>query len=206
MLKIWGRISSVNVQKVMWAVRELGLAHERIDAGLHFGGVNEPWYRAMNPNGRVPVINDDGFVLYESNAITRYLSTQYGIGSLCPVDVQTRAAADRWMDWATTTMHPVMTPLFWGLIRTPVEKRDPAALDQHRTDMEGVMAILDAHLAQQPFVAGDTLTMGDIPVGCFTQRWSALPIEHGTHPHLNAWLERLRARPGFAQSVVMPLS
>ena len=206
MLKIWGRISSVNVQKVMWAVSELGLAHERIDAGLHFGAVNETWYRAMNPNGRVPVIDDDGFVLYESNAITRYLSTQYGMGSLCPADVQTRAAADRWMDWATTTMHPVMTPLFWGLIRTPPEKRDPAALDQQRADMEGVMAILDAHLASQPFVAGETLTMGDIPAGCFTQRWSALPIERGTHTHLNAWLARLRARAGFAEYVVMPLS
>ena len=205
MLKIWGRISSVNVQKVMWAVSELGVAHERVDAGLHFGGVNEAWYRAMNPNGRVPVINDGGFVLYESNAITRYLATQYGMGSLCPVDLQTRAAADRWMDWATTTMHPVMTPLFWGLIRTPPEKRDAAALDKLRADMEGVMAILDAHLAHQPFVAGDTLTMGDIPVGCFTQRWSALPMARGTHQHLDAWLQRLRARPGFASQVVMEL-
>ena len=205
MLKIWGRISSVNVQKVMWAVSELGVAHERIEAGLHFGGVNEAWYRAMNPNGRVPVINDNGFVLYESNAITRYLATQYGMGTLCPANVQTRAAADRWMDWATTTMHPVMTPLFWGLIRTPPEQRDAAALDKLRAEMEAVMAILDAHLARQPFVAGDTLTMGDIPVGCFTQRWSALPMARGTHPHLNAWLERLRARPGFASQVVMEL-
>ena len=206
MLKVWGRISSVNVQKVMWAVEELAIPHQRIDAGLHFGVVGEPWYRTMNPNGRVPVIDDDGFVLYESNAITRYLATKYGMGSLCPADLQTRASADRWMDWATTTMHPVMTPLFWGLIRTAPEKRDMKALDQLRIDMEGVMAILDAHLAKQAFVAGDTLTMGDIPAGCFTQRWSALPIERGTHPHLAAWLERLRARPGFATQVVMPLA
>ena len=206
MLKVWGRISSVNVQKVMWAVTELGIPHERIDAGLHFGGVNEPWYRTMNPNRRVPVIDDDGFVLYESNAITRYLSAKYGMGTLCPTDLQTRASADRWMDWATTTMHPLMTPLFWGWIRTPPEKRDPKALEEHRLGMEQVMAILDAELARRPFITGDTLTMGDIPIGCFTQRWSALPIERGAHQHLNAWLERLRARPGFATQVVMTLS
>ena len=206
MLKIWGRTNSINVQKVMWAVTELGVAHQRTDAGLHFGGVNESWYRAMNPNGRVPTIDDDGFVLWESNAIVRYLASKHGAGSLYPDDLQIRADADRWMDWATSTMAPLMTPLFWGLIRTPAEKRDPAAIEDLRLKMEEVMGILDARLATRPFVAGEACTMGDIPVGCFTQRWLALPIAHGEHPHLARWVARLEARPGFLAHVRQPLS
>ncbi|MBL8383921.1 MAG: glutathione S-transferase [Burkholderiales bacterium] len=205
MLKIWGRTSSVNVQKVMWAVAELGLAHERVDAGLHYGIVNEPWYRAMNPNGRVPVIDDDGFVLYESNAIVRYLAARHGAGTLCPADLQVRADADRWMDWATSTMAPVMTPLFWGMIRTPPEKRDAAAIEAERLKMEEVMAILDARLADRPYLAGASLTMGDIPAGCFTYRWYALPMPHGEHPHLARWYARLAERPAFRAQVMHPL-
>lgn len=206
MLKIWGRTNSINVQKVMWAVAEMGVAHERVDAGLHFGGVNEHWYRDMNPNGRVPTISDDGFVLWESNAIVRYLSAKHGAGSLSPDNLQVRADADRWMDWATTTMAPLMTPLFWGLIRTPADKRDPAALEDLRLKMEDVMGILDRQLADRAFVAGESFTMGDIPVGCFTQRWMALPISHGEHPHLARWVARLEARPGYLAHVKLPLS
>lgn len=206
MLKIWGRINSINVQKVMWAVAELDLQYEHVNAGLHFGGVNEPWYRAMNPNGRVPVINDDGFVLWESNSIVRYLASRYGAGTLEPLDLRTRADAGRWMDWASSTMNPLMTPLFWGLIRTAPDKRNAEALDESRSKMEEVMAILDAQLAQRAFVAGDDFTMGDIPVACFTQRWLALPMAHGVHPHVARWVAQLEARPGFVAHVKMPLS
>ena len=206
MLKIWGRITSINVQKVMWAVAELGLAHQRIDAGLHFGGVNESWYRAMNPNGRVPTIDDDGFVLWESNAIVRYLASRHGASSLYPDNLQTRADADRWMDWATSTMHPLMTPLFWGLIRTAPEKRDADQIEEVRLQMEEVMHLLDAQLASRAYVAGDAFTMGDIPVGCFTQRWLALPIAHDDHPHLARWVAQLEARPGYLAHVKLPLA
>ena len=205
MLKIWGRTSSVNVQKVMWTVAELGLAHERVDAGLHYGGVNEPWYRAMNPNGRVPVIDDDGFVLYESNAIVRYLAAKHGAGSLWQDNLAVRADGDRWMDWATSTVAPPLTPLFWGLIRTAPDKRNPEAIEVERLKTEEVMKILDARLADRPYVAGDTFTIGDIPLGCFAYRWYALPIEHGEHPHLLRWYERLQARPAFRANVMLPL-
>ena len=205
MLKIWGRTSSINVQKVMWADAELGIARERVDAGLHYGGVNEPWYRAMNPNGRVPVIDDDGFVLWESNTIVRYLAARHGAAGLCPADLKARADADRWMDWATTTMTPVMTPLFWGLVRTPAEKRDLKAIEDQRVKMEEVMTLLDAHLATRPYVAGDVFTMGDMPVGCFTYRWNALPIIHGAHPHLARWYARLSGRAAYQKQVMRPL-
>ena len=197
MLKLWGRTSSINVQKVLWTLTEIGLPFERVDAGLSFGGVNEPWYRAMNPNGRVPTIDDDGFVLWESNSIVRYLASKHGAGTLLPDNLQTRADADRWMDWATSTINPLMSPLFWGLIRTAPEKRNADELEKLRIKMEDLMGILDAQLATRAFVAGDAFTMGDIPVGCFAQRWLALPIQHAEHPNLLRWLERLADRPGF---------
>ena len=206
MLKIWGRINSINVQKVLWAVTELGVEHQRTDAGMQYGGVNEPWYRAMNPNGRVPTIDDAGFVLWESNVIVRYLAAKHGAGSLCPAHLQTRAEADRWMDWATTTIAPVLTPLFWGLIRTAPEKRDLKAIEDERKKTEGVMAILDAHLANRAFVAGEAFTMGDIPVGCFAYRWSALPMERAPLPNLARWMERLGTRDGYRKFVAQPLT
>lgn len=206
MLKIWGRNNSINVQKVMWLVDELELPHQRVDAGMQYGGVNEEWYRAMNPNGRVPTIEDEGFVLWESNAIVRYLAGKHASGGFSPSDAKARADADRWMDWTTSTVHPVMTPLFWALIRTAPEKRDPAAIEANRKEMEKLAGVLDAQLKNRAFITGDTLTMGDIPVGCFIYRWYALPVEHGDHPHLRAWYERLAARPAFRAHVMLPLT
>ena len=206
MLKIWGRTNSINVHKVMWVVGELGIPHERIDAGMQFGIVDEPWFRAMNPNGRVPTINDDGFVLWESNAIVRYLAKQYGAGRLSPADTETYASADRWMEWSTTTLAPLMTPLFWGHIRTPPENRDLDALEKTRIQMEDVMQILDANLATRQFVAGDEISVGDIAVGCYVHRWFALPMARGNHPHVAAWYARLSQRPAFREHVMLPLS
>jgi glutathione S-transferase len=206
LLKIWGRTNSINVQKVMWTVGELSLAHERIDAGMQFGIVDEPWFRAMNPNGRVPTIDDDGFILWESNAIVRYLARKHNAGSLSPANAQTRASADRWMDWSTTTMAPLMTPLFWGHIRTAPEKRDLQALEAQRLQMEQVMKMLDAQLATSHYVAGNEITVGDIAVGCFVHRWYALPLQRGSHPHVAAWYARLSQRPAFRSHVMLPLS
>jgi glutathione S-transferase len=206
MLKIWGRRNSINVQKAMWIIAELGLAHERVDAGMQYGAVNEPWYRAMNPNGRVPTIDDDGFILWESNAVVRYLAAKHGAGTWYPADLQMRASAERWMDWCTSTMSPVMTPLFWGLIRTPAEKRDPRALGEHAKNMEALAVILDAQLARRPYLAGERICMGDIPLGCFIHRWYAMPVERAELPHLKAWYARLAERPAFREHVMLPLS
>ena len=205
MLKILGRKTSSNVQKVLWLCSEIGLPYQREDIGGPFGRNRDPAYLSLNPNGLVPTIDDDGFVLWESNAIVRYLAAQHGAGGLWHPDLQVRAAGDRWMDWATSTMAPIMTPLFWGMIRTPKEKQNPQAIEADRVKMEDVMAILDAQLAKMPYVAGDTLTMGDIPVGCFTYRWYEMPMPHGEHPHLAAWYERLKARPAFRAQVMHPL-
>jgi glutathione S-transferase len=206
MLKIWGRANSINVQKVLWTAAELGVAFERIDAGMSHGVVNDAAYRAMNPNGRVPTIDDAGFVLWESNAIVRYLAAKHGAGSLWPESLQVRADSDRWMDWCTSTLAAPMTALFWQLVRTPPEKRDAKAADDARAQSEALFRILDERLAAHPFIAGAHLTIGDITVGCFVSRWRALPVERPVLAHLDDYLARLRSRAPFTRHVAVPLS
>lgn len=207
MLKIWGRTNSINVQKVMWTVGELGLAPERIDAGMAHGIVGEPWYAALNPNRMVPTIDDGGVVLWESNVIVRYLAAKHAPGTLMPADPVLRAKAEMWMDWQQNTLMPAgLSPLFLGLIRTPADKRDAAALRKAAEVTEAALRMLDVHLAGRTFVLGDSLTVADIPVGVATYRWYALPVEHAELPNLRAWYERLTGRPAFARHVMLPLT
>ena len=205
MLKIWGRVNSVNVKKAMWCVAELGLPHERIDAGMKFGVNNTPEYRKMNPTGLVPTIEDDGFTLWESHSIVRYLSAKHSAGKLWPADPRARADADRWMDWAFTFQN-AMRNVFWGLIRTPPEKRDLKAIEEGTQKSHELAAMLDKVLADRAFVAGAAFTMGDIPIGAEVQRYMRVPIERPQLPHLQAWFERLRERPAFLQHVDLPLT
>ena len=202
MLKIWGRNTSVNVQKVMWAVGELGLAHERMDVGGSFGKNNEAPYLAMNPNGLVPTLEEDGFVLWESNAIVRYLAAKYGAGTLEPADARARARANSWMDWQLTVAHPPLTPVFLGLVRTPPEKRDHAAIEAGKVKTIAAMKILDAQLATSPFVAGDTLSMGDIPVALMAYRFRRLVPERPPLDHLERWFGTIEQRPAFKEHVL----
>src|SRR3954454_9158832 len=146
MLKLWGRVNSINVQKALWAIEELGIAYERVDAGGPFGIVKEEAYRRLNPNSLVPTIEDDGFVLWESNAIVRYLAAKHAAGSLWPDDLKVRAEADRWMDWSTTTFWPALRVLFLGMVRSAPAERDPQALEESRLKTAEVLRIVDAHL------------------------------------------------------------
>jgi glutathione S-transferase len=209
MLRIWGRTNSVNVKKALWCAEELGLAYERVDAGMQFGVNNTPEYLKMNPTGLVPTIDDDGFVLWESHAIVRYLSARYaasqGATPLWPADLRVRADADRWMDWAGS-FQGAFRAVFWGLIRTPPEKRDMKAIEEGKAKSAELLGILDAALAGRRYVAGDTLTMGDIPMGCHVQLWMRLPIERPARPHLEAWFQRLCARPAYRKIVDIALS
>jgi len=205
MLKLWGRTNSVNVKKALWCLVELGIPYERVDAGMAFGVVNTPEYRKMNPNGRVPTIEDDGFVLWESHSIVRYLCAKHSMGKLCPSDLQGRADAERWMDWAFTFQN-AMRDVFWGLIRTPPEKRDQKAIDAGIKASHELAGMLDGALAERPYVAGAQFTMGDIPIGCEVQRYLRVPIERPKRPHLEAWFERLRQRPPFMKHVDLPLT
>jgi glutathione S-transferase len=206
MLAIWGRSNSVNVQKVLWCCAEMAVEFQCIDAGGSFGVVNTPAYRNLNPNGLVPTIDDDGFVLWESNAIVRYLAAKHGAGSLWPDDSRTRADADRWMDWHMTTFWPAIHPLFLGLVRTPHDQRDAQAIENSRLKTAEVLRIVDAHLASRPFLAGDAFTLGDIPLGCGIWRWMALPIERPRLPGVQRWFDSLSERPAYKKVVMPPLS
>jgi glutathione S-transferase len=203
-LKIWGRVNSVNVKKALWCAEELGLKYERIDAGMQFGVTRTPEYMAMNPTALVPTIDDDGFTLWESHTIVRYLSAKHGMGSLCPADLRQRADAERWMDWAFTFQR-AMRNVFWGLIRTAPEKRDHKAIEEGKKQSAELLPILEKTLAARPYVAG-SFSMGDIPIGCEVQRWMRVPIERPSFPAVEAWFERLRERPAFRKIVDVPLS
>jgi len=201
MLRIWGRVTSINVQKVLWCADELGLEYERIDAGGKFGRNDTPEYLAMNPNGLVPVIEDGDFVLYESNPIVRYLAAREGATHLWPADLRARADVDRWMEWQSTGFTPAMWGAFWQLVRTPADKRDLALVESSRAKTERLAGILDTHLASRRYLTGDGFTVADIVAGCAAHRWLNLPVERAPRKNLERWYAELKARPG-AQKVV----
>jgi glutathione S-transferase len=205
MLKIWGRTTSSNVQKVMWAIGELGLEHERGDAGREYGGLDTDAYCALNPNRRIPALEDGDAVVWESNVIVRYLAAKFGAGRLWPLDHAVRGVADEWMDWQQTTLLPDMRTLFWGLVRTAPEERDLGRIDAAVESLKEIWSRLDVHLRGRHFVAGDRLTMGDIPVGTLCYRYHALRVDRAPLEHLEAWYERLTARAAFREHVMLPL-
>jgi glutathione S-transferase len=205
-LKIWGRTNSVNVKKVLWAAEELGLKYERVDAGLQFGVNKTPAYLKMNPTGLVPTIEDDGFVLWESHSIVRYLAAKHGAGELWPTDLRQRAEAERWMDWTYSFQKEFQRPIFWPLVRTPPEKRDLSAIEAARKICAELLQIPERYLGDRPYLGGSRLTIADIPLGCHVQLWMRLPLERPAQPNLKAWFERLCERPAFRRVVDTALS
>ncbi|NQW08694.1 MAG: glutathione S-transferase family protein [Alphaproteobacteria bacterium] len=206
MLKILGRSNSANVQKALWACEEMGVAFEREDYGGAFGKTKDADYVALNPNSVVPTIIDDGFVLWESNACVRYLANKHGKGGLAPTDPKEYADADRWMDWQQTTVLPVMTPIFWGLVRTPTADRDLDAIEIARQKGVEVYGILNDRLTGRDFIVGDRLTMADIPVAIQCYRWLTLVENRPPMPALEAWFERCRVTKGFKKWIDLPLT
>jgi glutathione S-transferase len=206
MLTIHGRINSINVQKVVLACEEMKLPYVRHDAGGAFGIVNTPGYRAMNPNGLVPVLVDGDLVLWESNVIVRYLAAKHSSGGLWPQDPGQRALADRWMDWASTHFYPKMHPAFWGLVRTPPDQRDQAAIDASVAATEPAMDVLEAELAGKAFLMGGQISMGDIALVPAVFRWLHMPVKRQARPVAEAWAARLAARPGSGKALMLPIT
>jgi len=206
MLKVWGRVNSINVQKVLWALDELKVGYVRVDAGMAFGVVEEAFYRQMNPNARVPTIDDDGFVLWESNAIVRYLAAKHGVGTLWPTDLKQRADADRWMDWTANHVSPVLNPVFWGLVRTPADQRNLAQIDADAEKIGQQFQVLERYLEGRDYVAGQSLSMGDIVVGVTVYRWYGLDVNRPRLANIAAYHARLQQRPAFKKHVMHPLT
>jgi glutathione S-transferase len=210
---IWGRANSVNVQKVLWCCGELGVGFERRDAGMAFGVVDTPEYRAMNPNGRVPTLVDGETVLWESNSILRYLALRQierdpAARSIYPEAAAARARVERWMDWTLSTLQPAERPLFWGMIRTRPEDRDMVAIASAARATGDAWRVLDAHLAHgHAYAEGDHLTLADIVLGAYARRWFGVPVTNRPDlARLRDWYERLSGRAAFRQFVAPPLT
>ena len=204
MLEIWGRKNSSNVAPVMWAVGELGLEHTRHNAGGTFGRLDTAEYRAMNPNGLVPTMNDSGFVLWESNAIIRYLARQYGAGSLYPKDTKSLAIAEQWMEWMKTTLNPGFFPIFWQLVRTDKEKQDLSLVQRATATTAKNLGILETGLDGREFVAGNALTIGDVALGPLFYRYFNLPLNRPSLPNVENWYSRLCERHAYQQHAMIP--
>jgi len=205
-LKIWGRMSSINVKKVVWTAQELGLVFQRAEAGGQFGLVKTPDYLRLNPNALVPVMEDGDFVLWESNVIVRYLCAKHSPGQLYPSDLRERFEAERWMDWQQTTFSPASRPGFWQLIRTAPEQRNAQTISDSNAAVEALLATLDAQLGRHAFVAGDRFTMADMVLGCEAHRWFGLPQPRQSWPNVERWYQGLRARQASAGVLDMALS
>ncbi len=203
MLTIWGRLNSRNVKKVAWFAEEAGLAYVRHDVGGTFG--MDAAYLAKNPNALVPTIEDDEVVLWESNAILRYLAGRYAPDRYWPADPARRALADRWMDWQIDYAE-AQRDAFLNLIRRPADQRDPEAIERSAAACARKMAVLDAHLGGSPWLSGDDFGIGDVPMGVYAHTWFTLPIQRPDLPSLAAWYARLQARDGYASQVMIPLT
>ncbi len=203
MLRIWGRKNSINVQKAMWAILETGVEHERIDAGGTFGGLNTPDYLAKNPNGLIPAIDDGGTIVWESQAIVRYIAAKYGAGTLWAEDPGERAKADEWMEWNSSNLQPALMGVFMNVWRTPEFRRNPNLIRNLVTRCGQVMLFLDKQLGGRPYLAGDSFTMGDIPAGAMLYRYFELDIERPNLPNVSAWYARLQDRSAFRNAVMI---
>ena len=204
-IRLWGHPKSINVQKVLWALDELDLEFQGIDAGGKFGRVKDADYLTLNPNGLVPTLEDGNAAIWESNAILRYLAAKYGSAPFLPTDLAQRARADAWTDWSSTTLWANVRPLVIQLVRTPEAERDHTVIEQSIRSVNAAIDILDRELSRKRFVAGDEFTFGDIPVGAVAQRWFNLPIERPKADSVRTWYDQIKQRPGFKRWVDLPL-
>ncbi|QWD60060.1 glutathione S-transferase family protein [Polynucleobacter sp. MWH-UH35A] len=208
MMRLWGRKSSINVQKVLWCLAELGLKEgkdfERIDAGLQFGINNTPEFLKLNPNGLVPTLEDSDVVLWESNTILRYLAHQYDKAGRFSGDIKTQYESEKWMDWQLGTMWPALRIAFLGLTRTPESERNYQAISKAYQETNRLLGLLDQTLAKQNYCSGNQFQTGDIVLALCVSRWMML---HNTFPeqtgeranleHINAWMKRLEEETCF---------
>lgn len=206
MLTIWGRASSMNVRKVLWCAEELGLAYEHIPAGAHYGVVDSADFRALNPNGLVPLIRDGDVVLWESNTIVRYLGAAYGDEGFAPTDAARRAQAEKWMDWTSIAFARPFRDVFWNLVRASPEQRNDEEIARGTKEGNRLLATVDHVLATQPFLSGDDFGIGDIPLGTLLHGWFGLPIDHAELPALAAWQKRLEERVAYGRIALIPLA
>lgn len=205
MLRLYGRKTSINVQKVAWALGELALQFDWVDREGQVGNIGVEGYESLNPARRVPTLVDNRLILNQSNSIVRYLAAIYK-GDLWCKDPAERAQADRWMEWQSTDLSVDMTPTFWGLVRTPEKDRNLTIIDQHIKNLTVHLELLDKYLENREYIVGNSLSMGDIPIGTGIYRYMSLPIEHPHLPNIESWYKRLQDREAYQKYVMVPIS
>jgi glutathione S-transferase len=206
MITVWGRANSTNVIKVLWLCEELNLEFDRKDVGGPFGGLQTKHFLSLNPNGIIPVLEDDGAVVWESHSVLRFLAQKYGEDSLYPAETVARSQVERWLDWHISTLAPVLNPVFVAFYRTAPEARNQAALAAVIEKLTSAMTLLDEHLSAQPFIAGAQFSIADIAFGNSVWRWSQFPIERPKLQHVERWQARLSERPGYRKYAALPLA
>lgn len=203
MLKLWGRDTSINVQKVLWALDELGLDYERVDAGGEFGGLDTPEYAKLNPNRKIPVLEDGDFSIWESGAIVQYLAEAYGAGRLSPSGAKQRALASQWCRWCQSNVYSdLIGGAFQPLIRITAASRDNRSVEAAARRVGRMFQILDHALDGHDFLLGSELSIADIEVGALMHRYFTMPIERPDLPNLKAWYERLAKRPAYEKHIM----
>lgn len=201
MITLWGRLSSANVQKVVFALAELGIDYEHVPLGGRFGGTGTAKYLAMNPNGKVPTLRDGDLVLWESHAIVRYLGARYGAGSLWPIDPADRAVTDQWADWTATTFQPAWIDAFWAIVRTPPERQEDDTIARSVAATERCFAIMETRLEKAPWLGGERMTYADIVAAAAMFRWTTMRVGKALPRAVAAWHGRLRERKAFREAV-----
>jgi glutathione S-transferase len=205
MIEVWGRRSSSNVQKVIWALDELGLDFKRHTVGGGFGGTRDPAYLEMNPNALVPVLRDGDITMFESNAIVRYLAARYGEGGLRPKALKALAAAEQWMEWQQLNVVPHISAIFWNLVRVKPQDRNTKAVADAEAKLMTVLAIADKRLATSTWFAGEAFSFGDIALGVLYWRYTQLDCGRPDTPSIKRWFEALQQRPAYRKWVMVPV-
>ncbi len=204
MIEVLGRATSSNVQAVMWAIAEMGVAHSRVDIGGQFGGNTTPDFLAMNPMGRVPVLRDGDLAMFESQAILRYLAARYGADTLWPDDPVARAPVDQWMEWSKGSVAPaVIYKVFWQLVRVSAAERDMGLVEAGVEELKVLMRIADAQIARHGWLAGSQISLADITFGTQLFRYFSLEFDRADLPHLRDYYDRLCTRPAYAEQVMV---
>ncbi len=205
MLTVWGRSNAFNVQKVLWLLAELDVPYQHIVIGGSYGSLNTPEFLALNPHGKIPVIDDAGLIVWESHTILRYLAAQYGKSHFWPEDAGVRSESDRWLDWFQTSLQPAfLTRVFWAFYRTPEPQRDWTVIQQGIQQTATYLQLLDRQLADRDYLTGSSLSLADIAIGTLLYRYFNVDVERADTPHVAAWYQRLLARPAYQQFVAVP--
>jgi glutathione S-transferase len=200
MLRILGRVSSINVRKVLWTCHEIGLSYDREDWGSGFRPTAAPEFLEMNPNGLVPVIQDEEVVLWESNTICRYLAGKHGNTDLLPTTPRKQALVEQWMDWQATELNSAWRYPFLALVRRDPHYRDQEQIETGKREWNKKIGILEKQLlSTAAFIAGDVFTLADIVVGLSVNRWLKTPLERPDYPAVISYYEMLRRRPAFME-------